>query len=391
MLTAMTTVLMAVVRQAYKNPRLAPGETTQLAPAEVAYLGSKNVTFALAVLVFDLLHYELKNGNMPANLQITGHNRHYEAKLESIFRESLKDWTKKKFQDVVIVDPKANPIGFIRRLPVLYRFLSKGLKDSIGEILQDPRNLRKYFSVQGLMTILAEISASGYKQKFEAELVANLLAGKFLMTAKERQQACRFFAWSFLLCEVLFLALILLAVPSMSHWHALILFATAIIAAWAVKAAIQARSFIPLYEELHNVLKYVPRRNFRVKVLELFLGAVNLLLNGLSVALFCVLFSIGAVVLYFSQIATTTDTYLMLLTMFLAQFSIADWLFEAWRLQSEQPSPRAAATIEIMRKHFARDHITALDALKNMLVSSEYDENVAYLLAVYGLESLFFL
>jgi hypothetical protein len=79
MLTAMTTVLMAVVRQAYKNPRLAPGETTQLAPAEVAYLGSKNVTFALAVLVFDLLHYELKNGNMPANLQITGHNRHYEA------------------------------------------------------------------------------------------------------------------------------------------------------------------------------------------------------------------------------------------------------------------------------------------------------------------------
>lgn len=390
MLTALITVIMAVVRQAYKNPRLDTGEQSQLAPAEVAYLGSKNVTFALAVLVFDLLHYELKNGNMQANLQIAGHNRHYEAKLESIFRESLKDWTKKKFQDVVL-DPKGNPIGFIRRLPVLYRFLSKGLKDSIGEILQDPRNLRKYFSVQGLMTILAEISASGYKQKFEEELVSNLLAKKFLMTAKERQKACRFFALGFLIGEVFFLALILLAVPSMSHWHALILFATAISAAWAVKAAIQARSFIPLYEELHNVLRYVPRRNFRVKMLEFFLGAINLLLNGLSLALFCLLFSIGAVVLYFSQIATTTDTYLMLLAMFLAQFSIADWLFEAWRLQSEQPSPRAATTIEIMRKHFARNHITALDALKNMLVSSDYDENVAYLLAVYGLESLFFL
>ena len=135
----------------------------------------------------------------------------------------------------------------------------------------------------------------------------------------------------------------------------------------------------------------MPRRNFRVKLLELFLGTINLLLNGLSVALFVLLFSVVALLLYFSQIATTTNIYLMLLAMFLAQFSLADWLFEAWRLQSEQPSPQACVRIESMRKHFAKEHITALDALKNMLVTSEYDETVAYLLAVYGLESLFFL
>lgn len=389
-LLAALTVLMAVLKNILLRAQEERSTELLLAPTEVAYLSSKgNITFALAVLVFDMLHWELKNTNGQADPL---HGRHWEAKLQSILKASVKDWTRRKVEEIVIVDPKANPVGFVRRLPMLYRLLSRGLKDSIGEILKDPRNLRKYFSMHGLMTIMAEISASGYKEKFQQELVESLLARNLLLSAESRKKTAWRLLAGFLICELCFFTLTLLAVPGANHLHALVIFGTALGAAAMVKLALGARAFIPLYEELHNVLACAPRRNFRVKFLTAFLSVVNFLLNGLSIAVFTLLFAAVAAVLYVSQIATTLNAYLMLLAMFLAQYSLADWLFAVWRLNTKEcPSPLALAKLEAMRRHYSREHSTALEALKNMLINSEYDDTVAYLLAVWGLETLFFL
>lgn len=381
-----------MTRHLIKHPRV--DESHSLAPTEVAFLAHGNLNFALIVLIFDLLHFEIKGSEDPENIeQLSERDRYWESKLKAIFHESLKDWTKKKVQEIVIVDPRANPLGFMRRLPVLYRLISKGLRDSIEELLQDPRQIKKYFSMQGLLLVLAEISASGYKQKFQEELVSKLTAQRLLLTGLERGRYFRICLGGFLLCQLLFLTLILLAVPGLSHWHALILFAVALVSAALVKAALKARSFIPLYEELHNVLRFVPRRNFRVRLLEAFLSLINCILSALAMAVFCLLLALVAGLLYVSQIVTSWSSYFMLLAMFLAQLSVADWFFEACRvsLNSSIPSPLAEMELAKLRDNFASSHATALTAVKTMLLERKYDRNVAYLLAVYGPETLFFL
>ncbi|MFA6556341.1 MAG: hypothetical protein WCT03_07925, partial [Candidatus Obscuribacterales bacterium] len=79
------------------NKEVSAGEHLDLAPVEIAYLtGGGDTTFALSVLVFDMLHREVKfriNSTTELLLPSTAsNNTFYESKLQGLIKSSLKNW-----------------------------------------------------------------------------------------------------------------------------------------------------------------------------------------------------------------------------------------------------------------------------------------------------------
>jgi hypothetical protein len=371
----------------------------KLEPVEIAYLGRDgDSTFALIVLVFDMLHKELKtrfggattqsdlSGLISQAMTKPGEQTHYEERLKVIIKGSLKNWGEKTV-DAAGLNIKKNPVAALRRLPWLYKLLSGALKDTAHEILKDPRQLRRYISKAGLMRIFAEIAASGYKQMFDKELRQELLRKGLLLTENSRKKLAGSYLACFVVAQLAYLALILYAVPDKTI--AAIIFITATLSGFAVKAAIGARAFIPLYYDLSEVLRLAPRSNFRIKALRLFLGIVNFVLNGLSIFVFLALLAIGSAILYLTH-TVTSATYLMLLAMMAAQFVASHFLFESYRLNlNESAAPHALRHIKLLKERY-RD-TSSIDALKSLLTSSQYDSEPSYLLAIFGIETLLFL
>lgn len=376
-------------------------EHLDLAPVEIAYLSRNgDTTFALSILVFDMLHREVKNRlnsssdlvlasastSLPA-IPTTVGATYYEIRLQEIIKSSLKNWGEKTL-DATGLNYKKDPIGFIRRLPLLYIFLSKALKGTAKEILTDPRQLSKYISKTGLMRILAQIGSSGLKQEFEKGLQGELLAKGLLLEPKPKQKLATAYSICFIVAQIIFVSLLLLAIPN--HIHALIIFAVSALTACTVKAAIAARSFIPLYEDLCEVLNHATRRNFRIAMLQAFIHLVNIILNGLSIFVFFILLLMGSLVLYLTKTVDTPATYLMLLSMMLAQYIAAGYLLEAYRLSlSECSSPLAQRHLKLLKLRYRSS--SSIDALKSVLLSTEYDSELSYLLSIYGIETLFFI
>lgn len=384
------------------------GEHLDLAPVEIAYLSRNgDTTFALSILVFDMLHREVKSrlnsssepmlasasstssssSKLPAIAPTTVGATYYEIRLREIIRSSLKNWGAKTL-DAAGLNYKKDPIGFIRRLPLLYIFLSKALKGTAKEILTDPRQLSKYISKTGLMRILAQIGSSGLRQEFEEGLRGELLAKGLLLEPQPRQKLATIYSICFIAAQIMFVTLLLLAIPN--HAHALIIFIVSALTACSVKAAIGARSFIPLYEDLCEVLNHATRRNFRIAMLQFFIHLVNIILNGLSIFVFFILLLMGSLVLYLTKTVDTPATYLMLLSMMLAQYIAAGYLLEAYRLSlSECSSPLAQRHIKLLKLRYRSS--SSIDALKSVLLSTEYDSELSYLLSIYGIETLFFI
>ncbi len=379
------------------------GENLDLAPVEIAYLsGNGDSTFALSVLVFDMLHKEVKNrlasgaenvlitgssANLPAIGGLAAKGTFYEERLQALIKSSFKNWGERTV-DAAGLNIKKDPIGFIRRVPLLYRLLLGALKGTAHEVLKDPRHLRKYISKTALIRILAEIGASGLKQQFAQELEAELLAKGLLLEPKPRKQLAATYIVCFTTAQIAFVTLLLLAIPN--HTQAIIIFVVAAFTACTVKAAIGARSFIPLYEDLNEVLNHATRRNFRIRLLQIFLHTVNLILNGLSIIVFLVLLGLGSLILYLTQTVDSATTYLMLISMMLAQYIAAGYLLEAYRLSlSECSSPLAQRHLKQLKARYRSS--SSVDALKSVLLNSQYDPELSYLLAIYGIETLFFI
>jgi len=398
---------------------LDPGLELDLAPVEIAYLSQDGDTmFALLVLVFDMLHRESKARLAALNWRGTGElalerstdptldqeanldqelkldplilhaGSHYEERLKAVIKQSVTNWGEKKVQNMTgMINIKKDPVAFVRKLPFLYKILSAALRGTAQEILKDPRHIRKYISKTGLMRIVAEIGASGYKESFERELKEELLRKGLLLEDQPRHELARSYFLCFAVAELALIALILRSVPS--HLHGGIIFLVAACTAFAVKVAIGARSFIPLYDDLSEVLKHAPRHNFRTAALSAFLKLVNFILNALSVIVFMSWLLTGSLILYFTHTVSDTTTYLMLLTMMVAQYLSSGFLFEGYRLSLHQSaSPRAVRHIKQLK---ARYRNSSIDALKSVLTDGQYTSEMSYLLAIYGLETLFFI
>lgn len=356
-----------------------------LLPVEAAYLTQQNGGYALFVLLFDLVHREVK---APGTLLIEDNRETYAGNLATVVKKSITDYSKRKVEEALCLDIKTNPLGFLMRLPLLFRLIKAGLLDTFKEIIKDPRNLRKYVSLSGLARLAAEIGATSYKQRLTDELRKNLLSRGLIYEESVRQKIAQKLALAAIIFEIT-AALILFY--TFAPWtSALAVYLTAVLGALFIKVTIGARHYIPYYNELMNILSHSGKANWRMSLLTNFLKVINFLLYSLAYFAFALVFSIGSFILFATQIITGLDGYLMLLAQLLAQIAIFSQLWQAYTLyQNDCATPKGMKLIaDIKAKH---QGLSSFNALKSMLTDSGYNSEMSYMLAIYGPETILFL
>jgi hypothetical protein len=358
-----------------------------LSPTEVAYLTKEGDDgFALLVLLFDLMHREVKDKIVRGEIETFDANQKpYELALRKAAGGSIKDWSMRKVEGVV-GSPRKDPVRFVMKLPALYKFTRTVVEDTIKDLFRDPRNIKKFISVAGLMRLAADIGATGYKVTLARELKENLTADGFLASDTLRNQQRNALVAAFIVCEVLVLLLTLYTIPS--ALHAWLIFFCALFAAFVVQAVSAVREFIPLYSELAQALALVQQNNLRIRVIRTLLNIFTLLLNSLSVLVFVILFGSGSLFLYLTQTVTTFETYLMLIGQMLTQILAFACLTQAYKITlGEMPTRQAQRAINALKEKYKQE--ATLPSLKAALSQNDYGPELSFLIALYGLETLF--
>lgn len=377
--------------------RKKPGAGDNLMPVEAAYLSRHGDTnFAVLVLLFDLVHREVKESQNllllnsgPVTTVSTGDaNNYYTGTIKEQVKRAITDWSKKKVEEVLEIDLRKNPLGLFKRIPFLYRVIRDGLLETIKEILKDPRSIKKYVSLHGLMRLATEIGATGYKQQLANALRQNLLARGYIFHEADRQRSGLWLCILAVLAELS--AAVLLFMTIKNPVDAALIFLSALIGAAFIKVTLGAREFIPYYSELMAVLEHTHNANLRVKALQFFLKAVNGILFTVSYAAFAMVLAFGSFLLYIVHAVADLGTYLALLAQLLTQLAILTCFIEAHLLYfHDSPTPEGQAALQALKDTYKGK--STIDTLKSMLTGSTYESDMSYMLAIYGPESLLFL
>lgn len=369
------------LRQLCSSGRKEQQGKSALAPCEIAYLlRGGDVTHTLVVLAVDLLQRKLKN-----TLDDGSTLAPYEQNMWGIVTRSVKEWAMQKTQETVLKGAKT-PLQITRRVFFLYNFVRKSLKTVIGDTIQDPRKLKKYFAPSGLVRIIADFSSAGYKQAFQSELRKDLLARGLLVPEEIRLRTGNYF----FIAAVVGLALSLIPVfliSSLTTTQAIISVLASLTAAFVARLILGFRELLPLYQELALVAEKAQRSGWRFKLLKIVLNSVNVIFWLALIVSILASLGIGFGLLLIIGQNATFQSLLYILSLTITYFVIFDFAFEGWKLHIEEtPTIEAEKQLEQLQKTFAQS--SPLEAFRLVLSSDQYDATFSQLLALYGIETL---
>ncbi len=371
----------ARLRRMCSTPRIEQSPENMLAPCEIAYLlRGGDVTHTMVVMAVDLLQRKLKNTTDDDSTLAP-----YEQNMWEIVTRSVKEWAMQKTQETVLAGAKT-PLQISRRVFFLYNFMRKSLKTVIGDTIQDPRRLKRYFAPSGLMRILADFTSAGYKQAFQNELRKDLLARGLLVSEETRLKVGKYF---FLVATSgLVLSLIpLFLLASLPITQSIISLLSALAAAFLARLILSFRELLPLYQELAIVAEKVERSGWRFKLLKTVLNSINVVFWLAPIFSIFASIGIGFGLLLITGQTANFQSFLYIFAMTITYFVIFDFVFEGWKLLIEEtPTPEAEKQLALLQKTFS--HISPLESFRTVLSSDQYDPTFSRLLALYGIETL---
>jgi len=362
----------------------------ELEPVEVAYLKSDgDRSFALAVLVIDQLNKQIKLGS---SSQTKGASSRYEKSLKNAIKTSLLDWSQRKLEEK-IGSPRKNPIGFIKRLPAMYRLFIGAIRGGAHEIIRQPSRIKKYLAPQGLARLVAELASQGFKDSLAQEVEGHLLRLGYLQDAEARSRHARNLVAVAGLATIAAIALTFILYDNhgdrdLARAGAYI--ALSLFAAFLLRLNLALRSFIPLYQELKQAVDTLDLQNRRFRLLRF---AITLFTNALNAATTLGLFAaygVGIFLLSITGILRNGLDLAVLGALFLVFSSVMACAMEAWGLKNQNgPSPKGEMALEKLKHELAGKSSVA--AVKNLCLDGVYSREPAMILAYYGLETLLFL
>ncbi len=364
--------------------RISAQNEVKLAPAELAFLAREgDMTHTMVVLGFDLFHRAVKRGESEGLSLLP-----YEQRLWVKAKEFLKDKARDEVDKLAPLPKSSNPLEIIAKLSGSYRLLMGKVRLVVRQILQDPRQIRGYFSPAALGRFVTDVLSAGYKDLVSSEIAASLTAQGYLISKKRQDELS---SWLLIIACAGFAVFANIAwslIPDLGSF--LIVMAMAITNAVLLKLAFSILSILPLYEEVTLVLKHVSLKNFAVR----FCRALSLIIRSLLVTLIVLFvllfFSVDFMILllYNSQSAVSLLFDVVLLTV--NCFVLLSILLTVYRLKlSPTLSSAGAEVVSRHRKAFADTNI--IESFKAFLNSPTYDAKVSELLAVYGYETLWLL
>lgn len=347
----------------------------ELRPAELAYLiRGGDITHTIIVLVVDLVQRILKG-----NIQLAS----YETNISTVVKQSIKDWADKKIDAIVPKDISKDPIGQVKKLMVLYNWIRTSLKGLIAETLRDPRHLRKYLNVNGLLRLLAELSVSGYKESIRKDMRQNLLM-RGLIVPEDRRT--KYGIMQRVLAVVASLtALVVTWLVVNNAAVAIFICMSSLAVAAATHFLLFLKQLIPLYLEIVELVSSVDRGGWRLTVIKTVLQIFTMSFWLITSALVGGLLLISFAILTLVTPTTAVSGILMVLSLSLAQISCFEAYLSGWRLTvQEQPTRLAQKEIDRARARLAP--VSPLESFKLVLASPDYDPQFSQLLAIYGIE-----
>ncbi len=360
---------------------------TRLRPAEIAYLSSNgDISHALLVLGADLVQRALKaklseDGKVPELAP-------YEMRMWDLAKETIKDWALTRADKHLPMDIKKDPIEYAKRVSKIYNFVVHTARHFVVKVLQDPRQIRRYFKMSAIATLIADFSTAGYKAAFEEEFRADMRARGLIVPLSRRQSYAKYY-WITAISSVLITAAtVLLFIEPWSF--ALGLIGMCLISAIILRFALLLLHSIPLYSEIAEVIEHLKRQSWRLRALRILIRLISVFAYGIVLVGFLALSGIALAILTFgfhhSHLIFLT-IYVLLTLAFIAPVQV---FIDGWRIQiEERPTTEGERQLSLVRHELATT--SPLDSFKDVLQTTEYVPTFSELLALYGIETLLIL
>jgi len=369
------------------------GSTTNqdhtLRPVEIGYmLRGGDTNHAVLVMGVDLLQ-------RAAKLQLGAvipEPAEYEKKMWSLAKETAKDWAMKKADPYLPPDFKTNPVGFVKKIYDLYQFITKSLKLVVRDIIADPRQLKRYFSMAGVMRLLADFISAGYQNAFATSIRDYLVANNFLVSEERRMKASDqiMHVGIFIFPAVFLFSLAIVGnsagIPLMLV-AAAVMTGAAIISSFFITAIFAVREFLPYLTEFETLAVVLNRDSWRLRVLQTarkaMMVALTMVALGASVIIFWGAF------LWLTVFGFQNAQTLVFVSAFLAFPCLKAFLFlmRSWKIRRTQVATKYGdRQLAQIRKRLSEKR--PITALTEVLKEEDYNPIFSELMALYGIEAL---
>ncbi len=358
----------------------------RLRPAEIAYLSSNgDISHAMLVLGADLVQRALKaklsDGNVPKLAS-------YEMRMWDLAKETVSDWAQSRVDKHLPMDIKKDPVEYVRRVSKIYNFVVHTARQFVVKVLQDPRQIRRYFKMSAIATLIADFSTAGYKAAFEEEFRNDLRARGLIVPLMRKRSYAKYYSTAAVLGALVIAALIMIFIHPWTF--AIGLIGMCLISAIILRFALLLLHSIPLYSEIAEVIEHLKRQSWRLKALRILIRLITVFTYTIVLVGFLALTGIALAILTFGfhhSHLTFLAIYMLLTLTFVVPVQM---YIDSWRLKlEERPSVEGQRRLALIRHELAS--ASPLDSFKEVLQTTEYVPTFSELLALYGIETLLIL
>ncbi|MFN8656019.1 MAG: hypothetical protein U0105_06745 [Candidatus Obscuribacterales bacterium] len=397
-ITLLWAALLLIVRRLIREKALGTspvslpvvGNEGELRPAELAYLvRDGDMTHTMIVMALDLIQRAVKSQtatNVGENLAP------YEMEIWQRVKSQVRGWAEKKVNEV---NPLAtvNPAEVLRRLNAIKVFFTTTVGRFLQDVVRDPKRIKGYFTLTGILRVVADLTRAGYGAVIEQDMRNALLSRGLIVEESQRTRGGTFSlvaaGVSFVLMIAACLLLQGLTEPAV---YATFMAACggAFFSAVILRALLMVPQFVPFYEEISLVLSEASRSSWQVVALRTVFGLARLIAWSLFAVTILIILGIASLVFSFAMHAEVGGALLALFAASVWWMTFMQLLIDAHGLiMRENKTLRAERQVEKAKQEIK--HATALGTLKDVFANPDYDPTFSNLVAVYGVETIWLL
>lgn len=364
-----------------------------LTPVELAYLlRNGDMNHCVAVLVVDLIQRSVKltEGTTVDTDATAVYKQQILRAIKSYFRAKAEQ----KALEVVDWRNLKNPTGIITGARRVHFFFTERLKPLISELIRDPKHLKRYFNPAGVLRILVDVYAVGVKSSLETDLKAELISRGVVVGEQLRIRHAKAL-WILAVLGALVLVGMLFGVfRSLLSPLALIIAVSALFNGTLIRTLMAVRGFLPFYEEVALVLRSVARPGIRLTLVRMIFGSARVIfwtaVGAISVLLMLLQSLLIWGVAHSLHYSPAIIPIAFLVLSSLCALIIADAAHTAVGVRNTpQPTIAGAVAMRSYQKGLAK--LSPITTISESFSNPNYDERLSMLVALYGIETLWFL
>lgn len=358
-----------------------------LTPAELAYLAkSGDMSHTMMVLIVDMIQRSVKS---KSNGQPTL-GEPYEKAVADNVKQFIQHIAERKAGHLIPVKSLNDPIQWLLRIRAIKTFFGETLRAFVGEFLKDPLQIKRHFSWSGVMRFTLDLSTSTTKEAVKAPLHAVLMQKGMLVGERKKSAFSAVFAIGAIALLIGFVIAVHTFLPVYRMRDLIICAQLGLLNAVVIRAVLAIPLLVPSYEELQKIAADLPRQDLRMHLLRQALHWVALIVLIWAIALVLVLGAFELLLDTAIKFMSTAEMIPLVLAATVIGLVAVQLLIDA-RGMAIRDQPSAAALKSVKWYHAQVAQTRPLSELKNMLSDSNYDPLFSNVLAIYGLETLWFL